>query len=57
MSLMEYLTNTYAAQYAASAVGSNTFLNSVFGGAFPLFALQSESADMSSSSSMTMNLN
>ncbi|GIZ49507.1 hypothetical protein CKM354_001253700 [Cercospora kikuchii] len=39
MAVMTYLVDVYGV-YAASAVAANTILRSIFGGVFPLFALQ-----------------
>lgn len=40
MSCMMYITDTYGSMYSASAMASNAILRYVFGGTFPLFAVQ-----------------
>ena len=39
-----YIMNTYGPLYGASAIAANRFLSFLFGVAFPLFTIQSESS-------------
>jgi hypothetical protein len=40
MSAMMYITDMYGPLYSASAMASNAILRYIFGGTFPLFAVQ-----------------
>jgi hypothetical protein len=40
MSAMMYITDMYGPLYSASAMASNAILRDIFGGTFPLFAVQ-----------------
>lgn len=42
VSAMTYLVDSYGPRFGASAVSANGLSRYLFGGAFPLFAIQSE---------------